>query len=70
MAVKPATSETVYEPVPFWAKVPHGFWFKEATSVSTDLGAKLAWELIELPAGTREAEAVSRAAADILYGRK
>ena len=44
--------------------------FKAATSVSTDLGAKLAWELIELPTGTRDAEAVSRAAAELLYGRK
>jgi len=44
--------------------------FKAATSVATDIGAKLAWELIELPTGTREAEAVSRAAVEILYGRK
>ena len=36
MAVGPATSETVYEPVPFWAKVPHGIWMKEATSVAVD----------------------------------
>ena len=36
MGVKPATSETVYEPVPFWAKIPHGLWFKEATSVAVD----------------------------------
>ena len=34
MAIGPATSETVYEPVPLWAKIPHGFWFKEATSVA------------------------------------
>jgi hypothetical protein len=32
--VGPATPETVYEPVPFWAKVPHGIWLKEATSVA------------------------------------
>jgi hypothetical protein len=44
--------------------------FKAATSVATDIGAKLAWELIEMPTGTREAEAVSRAAGEILYGRK
>jgi DNA-binding beta-propeller fold protein YncE len=31
-----ATAETVYEPVPLWAKVPHGFWLKEATSVAVD----------------------------------
>src|SRR5919202_1212915 len=36
MAVGPATSGTVYEPVPFWAKVPHGIWMKEATSVAVD----------------------------------
>jgi len=36
MAVGPATSDTVYEPVPFWAKIPHGLWLKEATSVAVD----------------------------------
>ena len=36
MAVKPATSETVYEPVPFWTKIPHGIWMKEATAVAVD----------------------------------
>ena len=36
MAVGAATSETVYEPVPFWAKIPHGVWLKEATSVAVD----------------------------------
>ena len=36
MAVKAATADTVYEPVPFWAKVPHGLWLKEATSVAVD----------------------------------
>jgi DNA-binding beta-propeller fold protein YncE len=36
MAVGPATPETVYEPVPFWAKIPHGIWLKEATSVAVD----------------------------------
>ncbi len=35
-AVGPATPDTVYEPVPFWAKVPHGIWLKEATSVAVD----------------------------------
>jgi len=32
----PVTSETKYEPVPFWAKVPHGIWLQEATSVAVD----------------------------------
>ena len=36
MAVGPATKDTVYEPVPFWAKIPHGIWMKEATSVAVD----------------------------------
>jgi DNA-binding beta-propeller fold protein YncE len=43
MAVSPAakpmppiTENTVYEPVPLWAKLPHGLWMKEATSVAVD----------------------------------
>ncbi|RKN10464.1 peptidyl-alpha-hydroxyglycine alpha-amidating lyase family protein [Streptomyces radicis] len=36
MAVGPATAETRYEPVPYWAKIPHGIWLKEATSVAVD----------------------------------
>lgn len=36
MSVAPATAQTVYEPVPGWAKVPHGIWLKEATSVAVD----------------------------------
>lgn len=34
--VKPAIPTTVYEPVPFWAKLPHPMFFKEATSVAVD----------------------------------
>lgn len=30
------TAQTRYEPVPFWAKVPHGIWLQEATSVAVD----------------------------------
>ena len=30
------TSNTVFEPVPLWAKVPHGIWLREATSVAVD----------------------------------
>ncbi len=33
---KPVTPDTVYEPVPMWAKVPHGLWLREATSVTVD----------------------------------
>ena len=27
---------TRFEPVPFWAKVPHGIWLQEATAVAVD----------------------------------
>ncbi|MDP6605909.1 MAG: peptidyl-alpha-hydroxyglycine alpha-amidating lyase family protein [Dehalococcoidia bacterium] len=30
------TAETKYEPVAGWAKTPHGFWLREATSVAVD----------------------------------
>lgn len=30
------TANTTYEPVPGWAKVPHGLFFREATSVAVD----------------------------------
>ena len=30
------SSNTVFEPVPHWAKVPHGIWLREATSVAVD----------------------------------
>ena len=32
----PPTTTTTYEPVPGWAKIPHGFWLREATSVAVD----------------------------------
>ncbi len=32
----PVTADTQYEPVPGWAKVPHGLWLREATSVAVD----------------------------------
>jgi hypothetical protein len=32
----PVTADTVFEPVPYWAKVPHGLWLREATSVAVD----------------------------------
>ena len=34
--VNSATSATVYEPVPYWAKLPHPMFFKEATSIAVD----------------------------------
>ncbi len=36
MSPAPATPNTVYEPVPMWAKIPHGVWLREATSVGVD----------------------------------
>lgn len=36
MSLAPATAQTVYEPVPLWAKIPHGIWLREATSVAVD----------------------------------
>ncbi len=33
---KPVTADTKYEPVPLWAKIPHGLWLREATSVAVD----------------------------------
>jgi DNA-binding beta-propeller fold protein YncE len=36
MTLPPATPATLYEPVPLWAKVPHGLWLREATSVAVD----------------------------------
>lgn len=35
-SVRPATAATAYEPVPMWAKIPHGLWLREATAVTVD----------------------------------
>ena len=32
----PVTADTTYEPVAGWAKLPHGIWLREATSVAVD----------------------------------
>ena len=32
----PVTADTVFEPVPYWAKIPHGLWLREATAVAVD----------------------------------
>ncbi|MDA0677074.1 MAG: peptidyl-alpha-hydroxyglycine alpha-amidating lyase family protein [Chloroflexi bacterium] len=34
MVPSPVTKDTVFEPVPGWAKIPHGFWLREATAVT------------------------------------
>ena len=44
--------------------------FKAANAAAADVGVKLAWELVELPTGARDAETISRAAADMLYTRR
>ncbi|MFW6174371.1 MAG: peptidyl-alpha-hydroxyglycine alpha-amidating lyase family protein [Chloroflexota bacterium] len=36
MPTEPVTSSTTFKPVPLWAKIPHGLWMKEATSVAVD----------------------------------
>jgi pimeloyl-ACP methyl ester carboxylesterase len=43
---------------------------KAATAAANELGVKLAWELVEVPDTARDAETMSRAAADFLYGKK
>ena len=32
----PEDHVTNYEPVPGWAKIPHGVWLREATAVTVD----------------------------------
>jgi hypothetical protein len=44
--------------------------FKAATAAARELGVPFGWEMHELPAATFEGEAVSRAAAAILYGKR
>ncbi len=34
--VATVSANTKFEPVPFWAKVPHGIWLQEATAVAVD----------------------------------
>jgi len=43
--------------------------FKAATAAAKDLGARFAWELVEVPDTAHNAAAMSRAAADFLYGK-
>jgi len=44
--------------------------FKAASSAARELGVNLAWELVEVPGVAHEGEAMSRAAADYVYGKK
>lgn len=41
-----------------------------ATTAARDLGVKLAWELVEVPDTGHDGEAMSRAAADAIFGKK
>lgn len=45
-------------------------YFKAATTAAADLGVKLAWELVEVPEAAHDGAALSRAAADAMFGRK
>ncbi len=44
--------------------------FKASTAVAAELGVKLAWELMEIPDTAHDAAAMSRYAADTLYGKR
>jgi len=44
--------------------------FKAATRVSTDIGAKLNWELIEVPEVAHNATGMSKALGEQLYGKR
>jgi len=44
--------------------------FKAANAAAAELGVKLAWELVELPANVQGGEALSKLAADNLYTRR
>ena len=41
-----------------------------ATTAARDLGVKLAWELVEVPDTAHDGEAMSKAAADAIFGKK
>jgi pimeloyl-ACP methyl ester carboxylesterase len=43
---------------------------KAATAAANDLGVRLAWEFIEVPEASQDGEKMSRAAAEMLYGKR
>ena len=43
--------------------------YKAMTAASQELGVKLGWQLIEVPEASQDANALSRAAADALFGK-
>lgn len=44
--------------------------FMAATTAARDLGVNFAWELVEVPETARDVPAISKAAADALFGKK
>lgn len=44
--------------------------FKAATAAARELGVTFAWELVEVPGVAHEGQAMSRAAAEHIYGKK
>ena len=44
--------------------------FKAATAAANDLGARFAWEMHEVPETAKDGEAMSRAAAGIIFGKR
>jgi len=44
--------------------------FKAATAAARELGVTFAWELVEVPGTAHQGEAMSRAAAEHIYGKK
>ena len=45
-------------------------YFKASTAVAADLGVKLAWELVEVPETAHDAAAMSKAAAEAMFGKR
>lgn len=44
--------------------------FKAATALAGELGVKFGWEMIEVPATAHDGQAMGRAAAEALYGKR
>lgn len=44
--------------------------FKAATAAAAELGVPFAWELVEVPGVAHDGEAMSKAAADVIFGKK
>jgi poly(3-hydroxybutyrate) depolymerase len=44
--------------------------FKAATAAANDLGVKMAWEFVEVPATAHDGAAMSKAAAEAMFGKR